>query len=228
METVKKIEEKIISIGKVIGIFALYLFLQIAFGALFGDLLSHKNGLISSIAYLLIYILMILIISLFFIKSLTDDFMSFKKKYIKIAFKNWALGFTCMFVSNLYLTYFIGNIASNEATNRELLSTNPILSILLMVIIVPLLEEIIFRLNIKKAFKNKYIFCIISALIFGGMHLIGSSSLKELLYIIPYGSLGFFFAKAYYESDNIYTSVLAHMFHNGLSVLIIILGMVLL
>lgn len=226
MKTVKKIEEKVISVGKCLGIFGIYIFLQIALGALFGDLLNSSTDLISSVSYLLVYILMILIISLFFMNTLIDDFANFKKENIKIALKNWGLGFACMFVSNLYLTYFIGNIASNEATNRELLANNPILSILLMVVIAPLLEEIVFRLNIKKAFKNKYVFCIISALVFGGMHILGSSSFKELLYIIPYGSLGFFFAKAYYETDNIYTSIIAHMFHNGLSVLIILLGTV--
>jgi len=39
----------------------------------------------------------------------------------------------------------------------------------------------------------------------------------EILFIIPYGSLGFFFAKAYYDTNNIYTSYLAHFFHNLLS-----------
>lgn len=228
MKTVKKIEEKVIAVGKCLGIFALYIFLQLILGDLFGNLLNSNNEFVSSFSYLLIYILMILIISLFFFNTLIADLKTFKKENIKIALKNWGLGFACMFVSNLYLTYFIGNIASNEATNRELLATSPILSILLMSVIAPLLEEIVFRLNIKKAIKNKYVFCIISALVFGGMHLLGSSSLKELLYIIPYGSLGFFFAKAYYETNNIYTSVLAHMFHNGLSILIILLGMVLL
>ena len=61
-------------------------------------------------------------------------------------------------------------------------------------------------------------------LLFGGMHLLSASSLKELLFIIPYGSLGFFFAKAYYETDNIYTSIIMHIFHNSLSIFFILLG----
>lgn len=224
MEMYDKIKEKVRVIGKSIGVLFLYLLLNMILGAIFGDLLTSTNEIISSISYILIYILMLLIISLCFSKTLIEHILTFKKENIKIAIKNWAIGFGCMIISNLYLTYFIGNIASNEASNRTLLMSNPIVSFLIMVIIAPLIEEIVFRLNLKKIVKNKYVFCIISALLFGGMHLFGAVSLKELLYIIPYGSLGFFFAKAYYETDNIYTSVIAHMFHNGLSVLVILLG----
>lgn len=214
-----------IKISKALGIVALYFVLQVIFGALFADVLNSSNEIISNASLMLIYALLVLIISLFFLPILIDNLHDFKKENIKIAFKNWGLGFLCMFISNLYLTYFIGNIASNEASNRELLMASPVFSIIMMVVLAPILEEIVFRLNLKKAFKNKYVFCLVSALLFGGMHLISATSLKELLYIIPYGSLGFFFAKAYYETDNIYTSIFAHMFHNGLSVLIILLGM---
>lgn len=220
-----KIKDFGIKISKALGVIALYLFLQIILGALFADVLNSSNEIISNASLMLIYALLVLIISLFFLPTLIDNLHDFKKENIKIAFKNWGLGFLCMFVSNLYLTYFIGNIASNETSNRELLMASPVFSIIMMVVLAPILEEIVFRLNLKRVFKNKYVFCLISALLFGGMHLISASSLKELLYIIPYGSLGFFFAKAYYETDNIYTSIFAHMFHNGLSVLIILLGM---
>ena len=209
-----KIEDFGIKISKVLGIIALYFVLQIIFGALFADVLNSSNEFISNASLMLIYALLVL-----------DNLHDFRKENIKIALKNWGLGFFCMFVSNLYLTYFIGNISSNEASNRELLMASPLFSIIMMVVLAPILEEMVFRLNLKKAFKNKYVFCLVSALLFGGMHLISATSLKELLYIIPYGSLGFFFAKAYYETNNIYTSIFAHMFHNGLSVLIILLGM---
>ena len=224
----KKIKDFGINFSKSIGIIVLYLLLQIILGALYENLLNSSNEFISNCSLMLIYTLLLLIIGLFFIPNLVEQFHYFKKENIKIAFKNWGLGFLCMFVSNLYLTYFIGNIASNEASNRELLIASPILSIIIMVVLAPALEEIVFRLNLKRTFKNKYVFCLVSALLFGGMHLVSASSLKELLYIIPYGSLGFFFAKAYYETDNIYTSIFAHMFHNGLSVLIILMGMALL
>lgn len=224
MDIVKIIEEKLIKIGKMIGIIFVYYLGMIALANIYRDCLNSSNMIISYTSNLLIYLLDLLIISLFFIPTLVDNFHDFKKKNIKVAFKNWGLGFICMLISNLYLIYFVGNMATNEASNRSFLTANPIVAILLMSIVAPALEEIVFRLNIKKAIKNKYIFCIISGLLFGGMHLLSASSLKELLFIIPYGSLGFFFAKAYYETDNIYTSIIMHMFHNSLSIFFILLG----
>lgn len=228
MNIIKKIENKLKDIGKVIGIIFLYFLLQVILINVFRDCLTSDNKIVYTITELSLYLILIIVISLFFIKDLVKDFHEFKKSNIKIAFKNWGLGFLCMFLSNLYLTYFLGNIANNEASNRAFLTANPILAFLLMVFLAPALEELVFRLNVKKGFKNKYVFCFASALLFGGMHLLSSASLIELLYIIPYGSLGFFFAKAYYETDNIYTSILAHSFHNCLTVIIILLGTALL
>ena len=228
MDIVKIIEEKFKKIGKMIGIIFIYYLNMIVLLNLCRDILNSSNTFISYTTNLLIYFLDLLIVSLFFLPTLVDNLYSFKKENIKIAFKNWGIGFLCMLISNLYLNYFVGNMATNEVSNREFLFANPIISVLLMAIVAPILEEVVFRLNIKKAFKNKYVFCIVSGLLFGGMHLLSSTSLKELLYIIPYGSLGFFFAKAYYETDNIYTSIIAHMFHNSLSIFFIFLGTALL
>ena len=52
-----------------------------------------------------------------------------------------------------------------------------------------------------------------------------STSLIEILYIIPYGALGFFFAKAFYETDNIFSSISVHMIHNTIAVLFAYLAM---
>ena len=67
-----------------------------------------------------------------------------------------------------------------------------------------------------------YTFAIVTGLLFGLAH-IAEYTLLELLFIIPYGALGFFFAKAIYETDNIYTGYIAHLFHNSLCILLIIL-----
>ena len=56
---------------------------------------------------------------------------------------------------------------------------------------------------------------IASGLIFGFLHVMGSSNPLEYLYIIPYGSLGFFFALTCYETNNIYPSICMHAIHNS-------------
>lgn len=221
MNTIKIIEERINKIAKALGIFFVYYLGRIVLVNIYRDCLTSNNYFISTTTNVLINLLILLIVSLFFIPTLIDNLADFKKSYIKVGFKNWCLGFICMLISNSYIIYFTKNMASNEISNREFLLQNPISAIFLIVLIAPLLEEIIFRLNIKQAIKNKYVFCIISGLIFGGLHL---NNFSEIFRIIPYGSLGFFFAKAYYETDNIYTSIMMHAFHNGLSVAFILLG----
>ena len=125
-----------------------------------------------------------------------------------------------MFIANILISSFVGGVASNEEANRTLLGAYPISSIISMVFLGPLIEEITFRASFKKAFSKWYTFAIVTALI---QSFFISFDFRELLFLIPYSSLGFFFAKAFYETDNIYTSYLAHMFHNGVCVLILLL-----
>ena len=131
-----------------------------------------------------------------------------------------------MFIANILISSFVGGVASNEEANRTLLGAYPISSIISMVFLGPLIEEITFRASFKKAFSKWYTFAIVTALLFGTAHIQSffiTFDFRELLFLIPYSSLGFFFAKAFYETDNIYTSYLAHMFHNGVCVLILLL-----
>ena len=186
---------------------------------------------------LLVYIIDIIIVLIIYRKSIFKEWQKFRKNfksYLKIAFKNWGKGFLLMILFNLIVINLVGSLASNEAQNRELLNSLPIFSIIAMVIIGTILEEIIFRKSFKPAFNNKQLFLICTSLLFGLAHIINNldysslqaflGSSKELLYLFSYSSLGYFFGKAYYETDCIFTSIAAHMFHNGFSVMIILLA----
>ncbi len=91
-------------------------------------------------------------------------------------------------------------------------------------ILAPIVEELTFRKAIGGIFKNKWLFCFISGLIFGLLHVLGNaSSWYEYLYVISYGGLGFFFAYAYQETGTIFTSISMHMLHNSLLILLSVL-----
>ena len=88
-------------------------------------------------------------------------------------------------------------------------------------------DEIIltFRKAFRDVFKNDLVFILTSGLIFGGLHvLLSLSSAWDLFYLIPYCSLGIAFAKMYKESDNIFTSIMMHMFHNTALTIISVIG----
>lgn len=210
-------------IGKSILILFLYMSLSIILSLIFNPLISSSNFFISNATPIIVELIVLLTLFLFYADKIIDDFKSFKKNFKSImdtSIKNWLIGLVIMLVSNIVLSLIIGNIANNEELNRSLLLTTPIYAVIAMVFIAPITEEIIFRLAPRKAFNKKIPYLLYSAILFGGMHLLSSSSLIEILYIIPYGALGFAFAKNYYETENIFSSISVHMIHNTIAVII--------
>jgi membrane protease YdiL (CAAX protease family) len=91
----------------------------------------------------------------------------------------------------------------------------------------PFTEEIVFRKTLKDAIgKYKWLFMVLSFLLFGGAHVIGNAtSWVDYLYIIPYGSLGAAFALSYYKTDTIFTPMSMHIVHNLILTIISIVGL---
>lgn len=217
-----------LEILKGIGTIGLYLILEMIGAFFFGDFFFSSNLVIATLAQLGTYTIMLSGLAIVYRKRLKKDFQTFKKENIKIALKNWLIGLVAMCICNIIISIFIQDISANESANRELLNSYLISNIIIMIFIAPLIEEITFRASFKNAFKKWYTFALTTGFIFGFAHIIAGLSqngftIKELIYIFPYGTLGFFFAKAFYETDNIYTSMIAHILHNAMCVTLIIL-----
>lgn len=158
-------------------------------------------------------------------KDLTEDFKKFKNHLmtnIDTGFKCWFIGLLAMMVSNIIISMvFKTGGANNENQVQNMISALPWLMVINAGIIAPFNEEIVFRKTLKDVFKNKWIFVLLSFLLFGGAHVINSAkTLVDYLYIIPYGALGASFAFAYYKTDTVFTSISFHMIHNLTLVLI--------
>ena len=171
-----------------------------------------------------------ILITLFIIKDhkyLKEKWFDFKKnfkKYFKISFKNWFAGFIIMVGSNIIINKFINGLGQNESGVQTLIAKLPLLAFILTTILAPFVEEMIFRKYLKDCVDKKLLYMILSALIFGFIHTSIETNIYEILLIIPYGALGFMFAKTLNETDNIYTTIMMHMFHNGVLTLIAIGG----
>ena len=136
-----------------------------------------------------------------------------------------------MVISNLIINLFIpGAEAGNENSVQEVIKAAPFLSLICVGFLAPIIEEFTFRKAFKDFLPNKWWFIFISAIVFGGLHVILSlSSILDLVYLIPYCSLGFSFAFMYVKTNNIFTSISLHMFHNTvLTILSIVSAMVIL
>ena len=158
-------------------------------------------------------------------KVIKKDLLDFKKnfgEYSDIAIKYWILGFLGMMVSNFIINiYSPVEMAANEQGVREIIDAVPILSLFSICLFAPVAEELIFRKSFKDCFNNKWLFVLISGFAFGFLHVIGSfGSLYELLYIVPYASLGIAFAMIYHKTNNIFSSIFVHCMHNTILVLL--------
>ena len=174
-------------------------------------------------------LILVLILIILYFKELRKEFKTFKdnwKMNMDTAFKYWFLGLMIMCISNIAIGLITSlGTSSNEQAVQGLINSTPYLMLFTAGILAPIAEEITFRKGVSKIFKNKWVYATASGLIFGFLHVMGSSNPLEYLYIIPYGSLGFFFALTYYDTKSIYPSIIMHAIHNSALVLLSIIAL---
>ena len=211
-------------------ILLLFLFLDIAIAILYMFFInSNKLTFVETMVITFLkYISLFIIFFTIYKDYLKEKWIDFKKhfaKYFEISFKYWFVGFIIMITSNMIINRFISGLGENEAGIQELITEAPIIAFILTTICAPFIEEMVFRKSLQNCFKNKVYFMITSGLLFGLIHVIGSANIYEYLLIIPYGALGFMFAKTINETDNIYCTIMMHLLHNGILTLIAIIGL---
>ena len=174
------------------------------------------------ILYAVIYeILIMCVLIMIYNKKLINDFKDLKenhKKYYGECFKYWLIGLGIMLMSNFIIILILNKgLSTNEDQIRTMFSISPMYIYFSGVIFAPIVEELVFRMSVKKIIPNKYLFVILSGLLFGYVHLEGNiNNMGDLLYLIPYSALGVAFAYMYEKTKNIYTSIGFHLMHNGI------------
>lgn len=220
----EKLKQSILGLCVVISYF-IYSYYQTAPLSLLG--INYYNlSMFDKIVYLMVTELIYLLILFFiyrkeYIKSFKDYIKNFKN-YMPKYMEYWALAFSLMLISNfIIITLFPNSVATNQVAVNNLLKEAPFYMIVSAVIFAPFLEETIFRFSFRKIFKNDLIFIILSGLVFGGLHVIGSfNNLIDLIYIIPYSIPGAVFAYTLVKSKNIFIPMSLHFFHNGIMIFI--------
>ncbi len=219
--------ERVLEICKGLLTFMLFYFssyLQIIPIMLFNIDVNNYTANDLAIANTFVDVILVLVLIILYFKELKTEFKIFKKN-IKLnmdtAFKYWFVGLMIMCISNIIIGLIANlNTSSNEEAVQTLVSSTPYLMLFTAGILAPIAEELTFRKGVSKLFKNKWVYAFSSGLIFGLLHVIGSSNILEYLYIIPYGSLGFFFALTYYDTKSIYPSIIMHAIHNSALILL--------
>ena len=200
----------------------IYIFLPSIIPLFFTNNINSKEYII----YLFIsHILISLYFTIIYKDELLNNIKKLNKKSILTTLIYFIIGFLLMMLSNYIINYIIipNGISNNEQGNRNLLLNNKLLYGLLLSLIIPYIEEIVFRLSFKKSINNNIIFIILSSTIFGLLHIITFTKIIELLYIIPYFILGLTFSTIYTKTNNIFCSIISHILNNTITVLVILL-----
>ena len=169
------------------------------------------------------------IILLFIYKdNIIKEFKILKTKFwnnFDIGVKNWFIGLFFMIIFNLIISkIFSAGQSANETAVQNMISSVPWLMLITAGFLAPLTEEIVFRKSIRNIFSNRWLYILTSGVLFGLAHVLGNiTSLFDLLYVLPYGSLGCAFAASYYDTDTIFTPIIFHMIHNIVLVILSII-----
>ncbi|MBQ7104942.1 MAG: CPBP family intramembrane metalloprotease [Bacilli bacterium] len=179
------------------------------------------NCLLTLFSYFMLSICCILL----YFKEIKEQFISLfkmktKKKIIVFdtAFRYWLIGLIIMLISNFIIGQLGIGSPNNDTAVRNMLEASPIIAGLSVILIAPFNEEVVFRMAFRDIIPNNLLYVLTSGIIFGGLHVIGSINTGyELLFLIPYCSLGIAFSKMYQDSNNVFVSYSIHFIHNALT-----------
>ena len=215
-------------------IFFIPLFCASLFQIFLPSLIQNNNELAVNICSFSIYLITIAYLLFTYRASIIKEFQEYIKKLIPESFKTWFLGFLFMIVSNPIVINIVGSIANNEEANRSIIASSPVYAIVSMVILGPIIEEFLFRKAFQNVFKNKYIFFLVTSFLFGFAHIFQFldftsfdsfiQTAPQLLFLIPYGGIGYIYAQSFYKHKNIFVSTGAHILQNAIAVGITMIG----
>lgn len=183
-----------------------------------------------------IELIMFVVVLLFYRKYLKKDLVLFKlnkRDYIKKIISYFLIFLIVKYGVALFSSLLLVMLGSDLVTseNQEavvaLAKTMPFMMLISTSLLAPFVEEGIFRLGIKKVINNKYLFILVSGLIFGFMHIFPTELplYVALIESLNYVTMGLLLAYIYNETDNIYVVVIIHALNNLFSMLMILASM---
>lgn len=171
------------------------------------------------------YLIMFVMCFIFYFNTLKNDFIIFKNNfsaYLKYIIPRYLIGMAIFIVVNL-----ISILLTKKATsvNQGTLESISIWQLLpLAVIWAPIVEEIIYRANVRKILNNNVIFILVSSILFGYMHVIHEANLFNIIISgLPYTVFGATLAYIYFKTNNICSNIFVHFLQNSISCLMLFL-----
>ena len=200
--------------------------LALAYSTQFIAPLFITNQTIGIIFEILFYVLVFALVLYIFGKRLKRDFKAFKDNfgsYVGYIFKWWGIMLGLSLVAAIIRVVLGGDM---ETANQAGLNSMPLWYVgPLAIIWAPFVEEGIFRGGLRRFIKNDKLFIILSAIIFGLIHTIGSEVglYNMLIQSLQYMVMGGVMAHVYTKTNNICVNMGVHCVQNTFGVVMMIL-----
>ena len=185
-----------------------------------------KNATVGLIFEVLFYVLIFALALYIFGKRLKRDFKEFKNNlgsYIGYIFKWWGIMLGLSLVAAIIRMVLGGDV---ETANQAGLNSMPLWYVgPLAIIWAPFVEESIFRGGLRRFVKNDKLFIILSAVLFGLLHTIGTETgiYNILVQSLQYMVMGGVMAHVYTKTNNICVNMGVHCVQNTFGVVMMIL-----
>ncbi len=191
--------------------------------------LMQYNAYSSFISYLIAFVIILATIGPRVIKVVTKQFA--KKEALTDGF----IYAVILLLANIFCSLFASIIYPNAPTNdnqgliEALVNSQPFLMFVIVVIIGPMFEEIVYRFGLFGLCyrKNRLFAYTLAGMVFALIHFnfktIGTNDIySELIALPSYIAGGLVLCRAYEKNGSIATSYIAHMANNLLSVLMVL------
>lgn len=185
-----------------------------------------ENATLGIVFEILFYILIFALVLYIFGKRLKRDFKAFKedfKSYIGYIFKWWGIMLGLSLVAAVIRLVLGGDV---ETANQAGLNSMPLWYVgPLAIIWAPFVEEGIFRGGLRRFVKNDKLFIVLSAILFGLLHTIGSETGLYNIFVqsLQYMVMGFVMARVYVKTNNICVNMGVHCVQNTFGVVMMLL-----
>lgn len=219
---IKKLRELKVTGKDLLWVFVLVL----AYSTQFIAPMFIKNATVGLIFEILFYILIFALALYIFGKRLKRDFKEFRKNfgsYMGYIFKWWGIMLGLSLVAAVIRLVLGGDV---ETANQAGLNSMPLWYVgPLAIIWAPFVEESIFRGGLRRFVKNDNLFIILSAVLFGLLHTIGTETgiYNILVQSLQYMVMGGVMAHVYTKTNNICVNMGVHCVQNTFGVVMMVL-----
>lgn len=200
--------------------------LVLAYSTQFIVPLFIENATLGIIFEILYYVLIFALVLYIFGKRLKRDFKAFKENfgtYMGYIFKWWGIMLGLSIVAAGIRLLLGGDV---ETANQAGLNSMPLWYVgPLAMIWAPFVEEGIFRGGLRRFVKNDKVFIVLSALLFGLLHTVGSETGLYNIFIqsLQYMVMGGVMAHVYTKTNNICVNMGVHCVQNTFGVVMMFL-----